>query len=146
MTRLTPEREKEIRWTNANISEYLNRDIEDLLDEIDALRKENHSLSIENEKLNQPTAMFGDGPFIVENITIDQRYKFECEVKQLREKLDVANLLTEKCEEMTRQRDQLITVVESWLASTPTNKDGKYCEKNQWHACRALEILKQIGD
>jgi hypothetical protein len=37
-----------------------------------------------------------------------------------------------------------VEALEGWLSSTPTNKDGKYCEINQWHAARALEALSKI--
>ncbi len=33
--------------------------------------------------------------------------------------------------------------LENWLSATPTNKDRKYCEISNWHACRALEALNQ---
>lgn len=54
----------------------------------------------------------------------------EKELDSLREKLKIAE-----------------NALENWLASIPTNKDGKYDEINQWHECRALESLSKLrGD
>lgn len=41
-------------------------------------------------KISEPVMTITDGPFMVENITIDQRFKFEQKIKQLESKLEVA--------------------------------------------------------
>lgn len=48
-------------------------------------------------------------------------------------------LVTIQKEEIMRLRKAL----ENWIEATPTDKNGKFCEINQWHALRAIQALEK---
>ena len=52
------------------------------------LQAECERLKARCEELEKPRASITDTPFTVENITIDQRYKFEQEIKKLTEEIN----------------------------------------------------------
>ncbi len=90
------------------------------------------------------------------------------DISALLEEIDALKDVNDRCHtsicELAKERDQLVStvaqkdfdlklaqaridrlkfVLSSWLSSTRTNKDGKYCEMSQWHACRAFEALTE---
>lgn len=65
-----------------------NEDLKSMYSRITHLRTQDienlRKLKAENEKLKEPVIAITDGPIVSENITIDTRYRFECEIKKLK--------------------------------------------------------------
>lgn len=69
---MTPEREKEIRDMEKAFG--IRTEVSELLEEIDRLR--------------QPTWIIPESHSISENITIDQRFRFENEIRELKAEIE----------------------------------------------------------
>ena len=80
------------------------------------------------KRLTEPVAMITESPFMVENITIDQRYKFEQTIARQAREAEVSKAVIEKL------RDKLEEIRWSWA-----NDAGRQCDNLAFEALAAIE-------